>query len=82
MYFVPSYTYSALSLSLENVEINKIHRTFMPLLLNKLGFHSTLPRSIEFAPRNKLVIGIKLVNVIIPQRKIKFLYGHLRQKIH
>ena len=40
IYFLPSYTYSAVTLSLTTKEINKIHCTFIPLLLNKLGFQA------------------------------------------
>ena len=78
MYFVPSYTYSAFTLSLPMTHINKIQRNFMPILLTKLGFHSTFPRSIVFAPTHIGGIGITPFNVIITQRKIKFLYRHIR----
>ena len=52
----------------------------MPILLPKLGYHSTFPRSIVFAPTHIGVIVITPFNVIITQRKIKFLYRHLRAK--
>ena len=78
IYFVPSYTYSAVTLSLPMKDINQIHQSFMPLLLNKLGFHSTFPRAIAFAPKHIGGIGITPFNVIITQRKINFLYRHLR----
>ena len=76
--FFPSYTYGAVSLSLNITQINKIHRNFMSILLTKLGFYSTFPRSIVFAPTHIGGIGITPFNVIITQRKIKFLYRNLR----
>ena len=36
MFFVPSYTYSAVTLSLTDTAIKKIHSTFFPILLSKL----------------------------------------------
>ena len=51
----------------------------MPLLLNKLGFQASFPRAIAFAPRHIGGIGITPMNVIIVQRKLRFLYSHLRQ---
>ena len=80
MYFVPSYTYSAVTLSLPTKEINAINRTFMPLLLNKLGFQKSFPRAVAFTPRHIGGIGITPMNVIIVKRKICFLYFHLKQK--
>ena len=79
MYFVPSYTYSAVTLFLPTKEINNIHCTFMPLLLNKLGFQASFPRAVAFAPRHIGGIGITPMNVIIVQRKLRFLYSHLRK---
>ena len=52
----------------------------MPMLLTKLGFHPTFPRSIVFAPKQFGGIGIPPFNVIITQRKIKFLYKHIRAR--
>lgn len=78
MYFVPSYTYRAVTLSFNMAQITKIQRIFMPMLLNRLGFHSTFPRSIVFAPTHLGGMGIVPFNVIITQRKIRFLYRHLR----
>ena len=78
VYFVPSYTYSAVTLSLPTNDIHKIHCTFMPLLLNKLGFQASFPRAVAFAPRHVGGIGITPLNVIIVQRKVRFLYSHLR----
>ena len=78
MYFVPSYTYSAVTLSLPMKNITRVHQIFMPLLLNKLGIQSTFPRAIAFAPRHIGGIGITPFNVVILQRKINFLYCHLR----
>ena len=74
MYFVPSYTYSAVALSLTKAQTTQIQKTFLPLLLPRLGFHPTFPRSIVFAPTHLGDIGITPINVIITQRKIKFLY--------
>lgn len=78
VYFVPSYTYSAVALSLTTKDIHKIHCTFMPLLLNKLGFQASFPRAVAFVPRHVGGIGITPLNVIIVQRKLRFLYSHLR----
>ena len=50
----------------------------MSILLTKLGFHHTFPRSIVFAPLHLGGLGITPFNVIIAQRKIQFLYRHLR----
>ena len=50
----------------------------MPSLLNRLGYQSTFPRAVAFAPKNIGDIGIAPMNIIITQRKINFLYRHLR----
>ena len=80
MFFVPSYTYIAVSISLQTSDITSIHRTFIPALLLKLGYQTTFPRSIVFAPKHIGGIGITPLNVIITQRKIKFLHRHIRKQ--
>ena len=79
MFFVPSYTYSVVTLSINDTDIKKIHRTFFPTLLPKLGYQATFPRVVVFAPQNIGGIGIVPFNVIITQQKIKFLQRHLRK---
>lgn len=79
MFFVPSYTYSAVTLSLNDSDIKKIHRTFIPTLLPKLGYQSTFPRSVVFAPQHIGGIGLVPFNVIITHRKIQFLIRHIRK---
>ena len=79
MFFVPSYTYSAVTISLNDTDIKKIHRTFVPTLLPKLGYQETFSRAVVFAPQNIGGIGIVSFNVIITQQKIKFLQRHLRK---
>ena len=80
MYFIPSCTYSGVSLSLPKSQIHQVQCIYMPMLLTKLGFHPTFPCSIAFAPKHLCGLGITPFNVIIIQRKIKFLYKHLRSR--
>ena len=75
--FFPNYNYSAVTLSLSVKDTTTIHKTFMLSLLNRLGFQATIPRSVAFAPKQLVGIGITPMNVIITQRKVKFMYRHL-----
>ena len=77
-YLVPSYTYGALCMSPKIIDIAKIHATFLPTLLPKLGFQSTFPRAVVFAPISLGGIGITPYDTIILQHKLVFLYRHLR----
>ena len=37
-FFIPSVAYGAVALSLSNVEIEKLHRMYIPRLLTRLGY--------------------------------------------
>ena len=76
-YLVPSYTYGALYMSPKMLDIDKIHATFLPTLLPKLGFQSTFPHAIVFAPISLMGIGITPYDTIIFQYKLVFLFLHL-----
>ena len=58
-FFTPSVTYGAVALSLSHAEIDKLHSTYIPRLLPRLGYQSSFPRAVIFAP--KTVGGIGLV---------------------
>ena len=79
MFFIPSLTYSTVTLSLSQSVITRMHSTYFPDLLPKLGYQATFPRSFVFAPRHIGGVGLTPLNVIIAQKKIQLLYRHLRK---
>ena len=69
MYFIPSYTYSAVTLSFSVKDTTNIHRTFMPSLLNRLVYQATFPCAVAFAPKYIGGIGITSFMLSAPNRK-------------
>ena len=65
-------------MSFDDAQIDRLHKRFIPRLLQKLGFKSTLPRSIAFAP--KCSGGVRLVDfrVAIWQSKLQAVIKHTR----
>ena len=80
MFFIPSVTYSAITLSLPMKAITRIHSLYLPVLLSRLVYQSTYSRSIIFAPKHIGGLGITPLNIIITQHKLQFFHRHLRQK--
>ena len=74
VYVLPSLTYVSLSLFLQQSTIDNIHKRYIPALLPKLGFQATFPRETVYAPKSVVGIGILHLNLLIVQRKIKFIY--------
>jgi len=76
--FIPALAYSLPAIWLPPAFLDRIHRLSTSLILNKMGFHRNLPRSIVFAPR--CLGGIGLCNFIHEQfaQQMIILLRHLR----
>ena len=77
-FFIPSVAYGAVELSLTHVEIEQLHRIYIPRLLPRLGYQSSFPRAVTFAPKIVGGIGLVPLNTIITQRKITFMIRQFR----
>jgi len=63
--FLPALTYSFPAMGLPPTFLERIHKLSTSTILNKMGYHRNLPRSVVFAPRN--MGGIGLCNLIYEQ---------------
>jgi len=78
--FLPALTYSFPAIGLPSVFFERIHCLSTSTILNKMGFHWNLPRSVVFAPRQ--LGGIGLCNLEYEQcvQQIIILIRHLRAR--
>jgi len=78
--FLPAITYSFPATWMPQQFLERIHTLSTSTILNKMGLHSRLPRSVVFAPRE--IGGIDLCNLIYEQgtQQILILLRHLRAK--
>ena len=67
-----------MALALNHAEIEQLHRLYIPRLLPRLGYQSSFPRAVIFAPKTLGGIGLVPLNTIITQRKITFMLRQLR----
>ncbi len=76
--FLPAITYSFPALGLPATFLERIHKLSTSTILNKMGYHRNLPRSVVFAPRH--MGGIGLCNLIYEQsaQQTIILLQHLR----
>jgi len=78
--FLPAITYSFPATWMPQTFLNRIHKLSTSTILNKMGMHSRLPRSMVFAPRE--MGGVGLCNLIYEQgtQQLIILLRHLRAK--
>jgi len=78
--FLPAITYSFPATWMQPTFFERIHRLSTSTILNKMGYHRKLPRSMVFAPRE--VGGVGLCNLIYEQgaQQIIILLRHMRAK--
>jgi len=78
--FLPALTYSFPATWMPHQFLERIHKLSTSTILNKMGLHSCLPRSMVFAPRE--VGGVGLCNLIHEQgtQQLLILLRHLRSK--
>jgi len=76
--FLPALTYSLPAMGLPPHFLERVHKLSTATILNKMGFHSNLPRSVVFAPRH--LGGVGLCNLIHEQstQETIILLRHLR----
>ncbi len=78
--FLPALTYSFPAMGLPPTFLERIHKLSTSTILNKMGYHRNLPRSVVFAPCR--IGGIGLCNLIQEQsaQQTIILLRHLRAK--
>jgi len=76
--FLPALTYPLPAVWLSPVFLERIHQLSTSTILNKMGFHRNLPRSVVFAPRR--LGGIGLCNLVHEHcaQQVIILLRHLR----
>jgi len=78
--FLPALTYSFPATWMPLQFLDRIHKLSTSTILNKMGFHSRLPRELVFAPRE--VGGVGLCNLVYEQgtQQLLMLLRHLRAR--
>jgi len=57
--FIPALAYPLPATWLLDLFFDKVHQLSMSMILNKMGYHQTLPRSMVFAPKYFGGIGLR-----------------------
>jgi len=78
--FILALTYSLPAMGLPSRFLKRVHKLSTATILNKMGFHRNLPRSVVFAPCN--LGGVGLCNLIYEQgaQQIIILLRHLQAR--
>jgi len=77
-YFLPSILYGSVITSFSRKQCVQLHAMLIPRLLQKLGYKSTFPRELVFAPKSSGGLGIVDFSVGIAQAKILCIIRHVR----
>ncbi len=78
--FVPALSYPLPATWLPDAFFEKVHRLSTSTILNKMGFHRNLPRSLVFAPRAFGGIGMCNLKTEMEVQQIMILLRHMRAK--
>jgi len=78
--FIPALTYPFPAVWLSDLFLEKIHQLSTSTILNKMGFHRNLPRSMVFAPRSLGGVGMCNLQSEMETQQILILLRHLRAK--
>ncbi len=76
--FLPALSYPLPATWLPDTFFEKIHRLSTSVILNKMGYHRSLPRCMVFAPRAMGGIGLCLLQHEMEAQQILLLLRHLR----
>jgi len=76
--FLPALTYPLPAVWLSDLFLDRIHCLSTSTILNKMGFHRNLPRSMVFAPRLLGGIGMCNLQSEMETQQILILLRHLR----
>ncbi len=76
--FVPAIAYPLPATWLSDQFLERIHRLSTATILNKMGFHRTLPRSMVFAPRSMGGVGLCHLGHEQMAQQIVTIIRHLR----
>jgi len=76
--FLPALTYPLPATWLPDRFLEKIHQLSTSTILNKMGLHRTLPRTLVFAPRSIGGIGLSNLKYEMEAQQVIILIRHLR----
>jgi len=79
--FLPALTYPLPATWLPDRFFTKVHQLSTSTILNKMGYHSTLPRFLVFAPRSIGGIGLIHLQYEMEAQQILILVRHLRANL-
>jgi len=77
---LPALTYPLPATWLPDCFFEKIHHLSTSIVLNKMGFHKNLPRSMVFAPQATGGVGMQHLQYEMETQQIMILLRHLRVK--
>jgi len=75
--FLPALTYPLLATWIPDKFFDKIHRLLTSVILNKMGYHKSLPRSLVFAPKELGGIGLCHLQHEMEAQQILILIRHM-----
>jgi len=78
--FLPALAYPLPATWLPDTFFEKIHQISTSTILNKMGYHRTLPRSMVFAPKHFGGVGLRNLQTEMEMQQIIMLLRHLRAK--
>jgi len=76
--FLPALSYPLLAVWLPDQFFAKIHRLSTSTILNKMGYHRSLPRTLVFAPRALGGVGLSNLQYEMETQQVLILVRHLR----
>jgi len=76
--FIPALAYPLLATWLPDAFFDKLHRLSTSTILNKMGFHSTLPCCMVFTPQTRGGIGMCNLKTEMEVQQILILLRHMR----
>jgi len=76
--FVPALAYPLPATWLPDSFFDKVHQLSTSTILNKMGYHRTLPRSMVFAPKHFGGVGLRNLKHEMETQQIVILLRHLR----
>jgi len=78
--FLPALTYPLPAAWLPDQFLKKNHRLSTSTLLNKMGYHCSLPRTLVFTPRTLGGVGLSNLQYEMEAQQVLILVRHLRAK--
>jgi len=76
--FIPALAYPLPATWLPDTFFAKVHQISTSTILNKMGYHRTLPRSMVFAPKHFGGVGLRHLQQEMEAQQIIMLLRHLR----